>query len=216
MPDNPKQSDRRMSQWMASCTVVPRSVVFLRPPQIFPSLCSVEDLTPALAGKTVLVRARFQGVRDTGKMAFVTLRQGIATVQAVFMKATNADMFKFLTGGITKESFVDVTAKVTTPEKPVVSVSQGNVELSLETVFVISKASPVLPFQLEDAARSDAQIAARDAEIKAAEAEGKPAPAAFPLVNPVSDARGRLSVGCGRSGWLSSLCFLSTSCFAFL
>lgn len=139
-----------------------------------------------MAGKEILVRARFQGVRDTGKLAFLTIRQGIATAQAIVTKATNPELFKFVTGGITKESFCDITATVTTPEKPVLSVSQGNIELQVLSCFVISKASPVLPFQLEDAARSDAQIAAREAEIKAAEAEGKTPPPAFPLVNPVS------------------------------
>jgi len=36
-------------------------------------------------------------------------------------------------------------------------------------MFVISRASPVLPFSLEDASRPDTVIAAREAEIKAAE-----------------------------------------------
>lgn len=115
------------------------------------------------------MRGRVHVTRDTGKVAFVTLRQGIATVQAVALKANNADMFKWI-AAIPKESVVDVTASVTCPEKPVESATQGTIELQITTIFIVSKAAPTLPFQLEDAARSDAIFAAREEEIRKAEA----------------------------------------------
>ena len=130
---------------------------------------SIGDLTDAAVGTSVLVRGRVHVTRDTGKVAFVALRQGIATVQAVALKANHADMFKWI-GTIPKESVVDVTATVTRPDKPVESVTQGTIELQIATIFIVSKAAPSLPFQLEDAARSDAVHAAREEEIRKAEA----------------------------------------------
>lgn len=44
----------------------------------------VHDLTPALAGQTVLVRARLHAVRGKGKSAFLVLRQRTDTVQVGF------------------------------------------------------------------------------------------------------------------------------------
>ena len=134
-----------------------------------PCYCSIADLDVNAAGTTVLVRGRVHVSRDTGKVAFVTLRQGIATVQAVAFKATNADLHKWI-GTVSKESVVDVTATVTLVEKPVESTTQRLIELQISTMFVVSKASPVLPFQLEDAARPDAVVAAREEEAKKAEA----------------------------------------------
>ena len=54
-------------------------------------------MTPELVGKTVLVRARLHGVRETGKVLFITLRQGTATAQAVALKGDNKDLFKWAT-----------------------------------------------------------------------------------------------------------------------
>jgi hypothetical protein len=131
----------------------------------------VGDLDESKVGTTVLVRARVHNTRETGKVLFVTLRQGIATVQGVVLKADNGDLFKWASA-LPRESVVDVTATVTAPEKRVESVTQGGVELQVATVFTVSRALPVLPFNLEDAARPDAVIEAREAEIKAAEAAG--------------------------------------------
>lgn len=52
---------------------------------------------------------------------------------------------------IPKESVVDVTATVATAD--VKGATQTSVELQISKLFVISKASPILPFQLEDASR---------------------------------------------------------------
>ncbi len=45
----------------------------------------------------MLVRARLHGVRETGKVLFITLRQGTATAQAVALKGDNKDLFKWAT-----------------------------------------------------------------------------------------------------------------------
>lgn len=51
------------------------------------------------------------------------------------------------------ESIVDVTATVKKVPKPVESCTQKDVELSVETIFLVVSAPKVLPFQMEDALR---------------------------------------------------------------
>jgi hypothetical protein len=53
-------------------------------------------------------------------------------------------------------------------------------------MFIVSKANPELPFQLEDAARPERLIDEREAEIRAAEAAGSTVPPRFPLVSQAS------------------------------
>lgn len=60
-------------------------------------------------------------------------------------------MIKFI-GTITRESIIDVEAKVTVPDQEIQSCTQ-KVELHVQKVFIVSKAHPELPFQLEDAQR---------------------------------------------------------------
>ena len=61
------------------------------------------DLSAAVAGSTVLVRARLFVTRETGKVLFITLRQGTRTAQAVVLKADNKDMFKWATSACARE-----------------------------------------------------------------------------------------------------------------
>ena len=129
----------------------------------------VSDLGVGAVGSTVLLRARVQLTRDTGKVLFLSLRQGISTMQAVIFKATNADFLKWASK-INRESVVDVTGEIHAPEKRVESVTQGDVELQISTMFIVSRAAAVLPFQLEDASRSERVIEERQAEIAKAEA----------------------------------------------
>ena len=51
------------------------------------------------------------------------------------------------------ESYVDITAKVQKVAKPVESCTQKDVELAIETLFLVVSAPQVLPFQMEDALR---------------------------------------------------------------
>ena len=145
------------------------------------------EVGAAQAGQTVLVRARLQVARETGKLLFVTLRQAIATLQGIATKAANPDLFKWL-GSLPRETVLDVTGTLSAVEKRVESVTQGDVELQITSAFIVSRATPEMPFQLEDAARPERVIDARDAEIRAAEAAGTPAPAPYPLVSQVRRA----------------------------
>ena len=69
------------------------------PSTLFPRALpfSVSTLTPALVGSTVLLRARLFLMRETGKVLFLTLRQGVSTAQAVVLKSDDKDMFKWAT-----------------------------------------------------------------------------------------------------------------------
>ena len=71
---------------------------------------------------------------------------------------------------------MDVTAKVGVVEKRVDSVTQGDVELQVQSLFIVSKALPALPFLLEHAALPDAVFAEQEAAEAAAAAAGAPPP----------------------------------------
>ncbi|KAF4136208.1 putative aspartyl-tRNA synthetase [Phytophthora infestans] len=65
-------------------------------------------------------------------------------------------MIKFA-ASVSKKSVVDVYVTLSVPDSPVLSTTQKNVELNIEKFFVVSKALPALPFQVEDAAPPDAR-----------------------------------------------------------
>jgi aspartyl-tRNA synthetase len=147
----------------------------------------VQDLSAASVGgdntlATVLVRARVHAVRETAKVVFVTLRQAYSTVQACVFKGNNKDLFKFVSS-ISKESVVDVSGTLNKVDQPILSATQSDVELQVQTCFIISKAAAILPFQLEDASRSDTLYAEQEKEEAAALAEGRTAPAKYVSVS---------------------------------
>lgn len=121
----------------------------------------VDTLNPSLVGRTVLVRARVHTTRGKGKSAFLVLRQRTATVQAVMFAndtTVSRGMVKYACG-IPKESIVDVEGVVVIPSTLVDSCSQKNVELQVTGIRAICRAGP-LPFDVVDAARSEAEVAA--------------------------------------------------------
>ncbi|EEY59578.1 aspartyl-tRNA synthetase, putative [Phytophthora infestans T30-4] len=122
---------------------------------------SVEDLNPELQGESFWVRGHLQAVRAKSKIAFITLREQTATIQGILHESDKVSrpMIKFA-AGVSKESVVDVYVTLSVPDSPVVSTTQKDVELNVEKFFVVSKALPELPFQVEDAARPDALVKA--------------------------------------------------------
>lgn len=110
-------------------------------------------MTPALKGQEVWIRARVHNSRKQGgKLCFLTLRQDLATLQAVVMGAEIAGF----AGALPDETVVDVFGKVECPEKPINSCTQSDVELAVQKVFCIGRSSP-LPIQLADAGRSETE-----------------------------------------------------------
>jgi hypothetical protein len=144
----------------------------------------IEDLKPTEEGEKVWVRGRVQTVRQKGSSAFLVLRQGaFTTMQAVKFKAKawkgggadNCDdeggwaaidaeaeaavvssgrLLKWL-GALTPESVVELQGSVV--EAQVKSCSKGDVELVIDRAYAVVRAG-VLPFQLEDAARPEAEV----------------------------------------------------------
>eukprot|EP00727_Mastigamoeba_balamuthi_P003012 m51a1_g12708 putative aspartyl-trna (514) ;mRNA; f:1522-3469 len=134
------------------------------------SYTQVRDLTEQLDGQTVHVIARVHSVRAKGNIAFLVLRQSIASVQAVAEKGENVPKgaIKFI-AGITSETIVEVEAKVV--KATVLSATQKTVELHVQACHVISSAEAPLPVQLEDISRPQPLLKAQKKEIKAIEAK---------------------------------------------
>lgn len=129
------------------------------------------------AGQTVLLRARVSNTRKKGnKLAFLVLRDGLASVQAVAMADNEGDatttattvppssssvplpipkeMIQYI-GQIPAESIVDVEGEVRPTEQPIVSTSVQNVELQVLKIHTISESLRTLPYTLEDASRGE-------------------------------------------------------------
>jgi aspartyl-tRNA synthetase len=115
----------------------------------------VHELNETHAGQEVLIRGRLHSSRAAGKkLVFIVIRERFATVQAILAvnePEVSPGMAEY-TRRIPKESIIEVKAKVVLPEKPIEGCSQ-KVELSITEIWTINKSAPILPFQLEDAAR---------------------------------------------------------------
>jgi len=126
---------------------------------------SVSELTSEKDQQEVWVRARLSTSRKQGKaLAFLTLRQSIYSVQAV-VYSKDASLVDFA-AGLPKESVLDVCATLTKPADEIASCSQRDVELQVKRIYCVSRALPVLPLQIEDASRSDADLAADPSLIR--------------------------------------------------
>ncbi|KAL8260035.1 hypothetical protein R6Q59_027988 [Mikania micrantha] len=121
---------------------------------------TISSLTDELKNQTVLIRGRAQTIRAVGKkMAFLTVREKGYTVQCVLTVApdhVSAQMVKYATA-ISKESFVDIEGAVTVPPEAIKGASQ-QVEIQVRKIHCVNRAAPVLPINVEDAARSDVEI----------------------------------------------------------
>jgi nondiscriminating aspartyl-tRNA synthetase len=125
----------------------------------------IDKLDESLVGSKVLVRSRIHAVRGKGKSAFLVLRQRTATAQAVLFAddtTVSKGMVKYASQ-ITRESIVDVGGTVTAPEAPVEGCSQSKVELQVDYIKVVSR-SQILPFEIVDASRSQADVEAAEAK----------------------------------------------------
>ena len=115
----------------------------------------ISEITAALDDQIVKLRVRLQRSRIKGKSGFLVLREGVYTIQAcLFVEEgkISKQMVDFAKS-LRLESYIDVTAKVQKVEKPVESCTQKDVELAIETLFLVVSAPKVLPFQMEDALR---------------------------------------------------------------
>jgi len=115
---------------------------------------SIEEINESLSGKEVLLRGRLCSVRAFSKLAFLVIREGYCTIQAVLAKTkegqVSAEMLEW-TKKISPESIVDVYGVVSETKEEVKACTQSKVEIQISKIYVISRSNPVLPFQLEDA-----------------------------------------------------------------
>eukprot|EP00527_Entomoneis_sp_CCMP2396_P008064 CAMPEP_0198155200 /NCGR_PEP_ID=MMETSP1443-20131203/69010_1 /TAXON_ID=186043 /ORGANISM="Entomoneis sp., Strain CCMP2396" /LENGTH=600 /DNA_ID=CAMNT_0043821941 /DNA_START=130 /DNA_END=1932 /DNA_ORIENTATION=+ len=113
------------------------------------------------AGDKVWLRGRLNSIRVKGGSSFLVLRQNsFDTIQACFFKDKedpegSQKMIKYLKT-LTEESIIDIEG--TLEEADVRSCSVKKLELKLERIYTVSKAAAVLPFLVEDAARSEKEV----------------------------------------------------------
>ena len=132
----------------------------------------VSQLSAKYAGQDVWLRTRVHNTRAKGNNCFVIMRSMGYTVQGAMFKSETCskEMIKFA-GALSKETVVDVKGKVLKAE--VKSCSQGDVEIALERIYVISKADVGLPLQIDDAGRSEEEIAESEKRHAAGEVDGR-------------------------------------------
>ena len=111
----------------------------------------------------VWLRCRLHSLRINSNSVFLKLRQNsISTMQACFFKNDHkedksyaAKMLKYMKD-LPEESIVDVCGVVVPAD--VKSCTVKDREIKVEKIHAVSRASSILPFQLEDASRSKQEI----------------------------------------------------------
>nr|CAB3445554.1 unnamed protein product [Digitaria exilis] len=117
----------------------------------------VASLESPAEGARVRVRGAAAAVRAVGRrVAFLVVRQGAATVQCVV--AGGGGMARFA-AGLSRESVVDVAGVVSRPREPVRGTTQQLVEIHVEKLHCLSRAVPNLPITVDDASRSEEDVA---------------------------------------------------------
>lgn len=116
--------------------------------RVFHDLADLEDVS---IGDCVWVRARAQKAVFTSQVGFITLRRALDTAQAV---VSEKEMIKWARKNLTTESIVDVYGSISTPEGGrVEKCSVSKVELTVQKVYIVSRADEKLPMTLDDAVR---------------------------------------------------------------
>ncbi|XVF48103.1 hypothetical protein PTKIN_Ptkin03bG0164700 [Pterospermum kingtungense] len=120
----------------------------------------VRALTPEMKDKELLIRGRVHTTRPVSKnMAFLVVREKGFTVQCLVStqsEGVSCQMVKFASG-LSRESIVDVLGVVSVPENAIKGATQ-QVDVIVRKLYCVNKAVPTLPINIEDAARSDAEI----------------------------------------------------------
>lgn len=134
----------------------------------------ISDITSAKDGEAVSVRARVHNSRASGaKMCFLVFRQETETIQALVLgnkETISPKMVKWCIQ-LNLESIVTVQGIIKKTPEPVKSCSVQDAELHITKIFIESEAPAQLPFQVEDASRSEQMI--RESEEKAGEGDSQ-------------------------------------------
>jgi hypothetical protein len=91
-------------------------------------------------------------------LCFLQLRDSMHTAQAVVF-SKESDIVAWA-AALPRESVVDLFGELSVPNEPIKTCSQSGIELQVKRLFCVSRAKPELPLQLEDASRSDTELAA--------------------------------------------------------
>ncbi|KAG5514034.1 hypothetical protein PMAC_000656 [Pneumocystis sp. 'macacae'] len=122
---------------------------------------SIKDLSKVMNGKSITLRARLQTSRLQGtKICFLLLRQHLSTVQALVIANENSiskQMVKWC-GFISPESIVLLDGEVKESPNIIKSSTQQDIEIHVHTIFIESESLNRLPFQIQDASRSENEI----------------------------------------------------------
>ncbi|MGK3744694.1 MAG: nondiscriminating aspartyl-tRNA synthetase [Bacillariaceae sp.] len=127
----------------------------------FVNVQDLEDEEKHSPGDTVWLRGRLHSIRVKGGSCFLVVRQdSFHTVQAVFFKdkenpELSQKMIKYLKS-LTEESVIDIEGIIETAD--VKSCSIQNVEVKIQRIHSVTKAASILPFLVEDASRSEAEV----------------------------------------------------------
>lgn len=120
-----------------------------------------DDVAKYGPGARVWLRGRLNSIRVKGGSCFLVVRQNsFDTIQACFFKdkenpEQSAKVIKYLKT-LTTESMVDLEGTVSAAE--VRSCSIQDAELIINRIHSVSKADAMLPFLVEDAARSEKEV----------------------------------------------------------
>jgi len=128
----------------------------------FVKVSTLEDSNLHPHGSTVWIRGRVHSIRVKGGSAFLVVRQdSFHTIQTCFFKDKSdpdrsAKMLQYLKS-LTMESVIDLEGRINTGVD-VKSCSVKSVELTIQRIHSVSNAAAILPFLVEDAARSESEI----------------------------------------------------------
>ncbi|CAN3374516.1 hypothetical protein DIURU_001358 [Diutina rugosa] len=122
----------------------------------------IGDLSAAKDGEEVLIRARVHNTRQQGAtMVFITLRQQLSSIQALLKvnkdegsSAISKQMVKWA-GSVLPESIVLVRGVVKKAPEAIKSATVQDAELHISQIFAIAEAPESLPFNAEEASRSE-------------------------------------------------------------
>ncbi|XP_030752853.1 aspartate--tRNA ligase, cytoplasmic [Sitophilus oryzae] len=116
----------------------------------------LKDLNKSLINNVIWVRSRLHAVRARGKQCFIVLREREFTAQALInvSETVSKAMVKF-SSNISKESIIDIEAKVAEVPSGVGGCTQNDVELIVSQIWIVSSSLPQLPLQIEDASRPE-------------------------------------------------------------
>lgn len=139
-----------------------------------------------VAFRCTVINARSQ----SAKLAFLNLRQGDETIQAVVAASEklSRQMVKFA-GSVNAQSIVLVHGLVRGVKEPIKSATLKNLEVHIQKLYIISKAEPQLPLQVEDAERPLPEEGTTAEEEAAKEGERPRVALATRLDNRVLDLR---------------------------